>query len=146
MRALRHGLPVCMMILVMMVGSMGPSVSSAGGAQTEGSRPTDTETGGSPSGAGLQAAAWLATLPYGAAKVGFALVGGIIGGFTYVLSGGNMDAAKSVWATTMYGTYVLTPEHLKGEKPIRFLGSPSVKSTSSGRAGQPETAPAKAAE
>jgi hypothetical protein len=145
MCALKHGLAVWMMILVMMAGTVGPFVGPAGGAQADGSRPADTETGGSPSGAGLQAAAWLATLPYGAAKVGFALVGGVIGGFTYVLSGGNMDAAKSVWTTTMYGTYVLTPEHLKGEKPIRFLGSPSVKSaSSSGKAGQPE--PAKAVE
>ena len=78
---------------------------------------------GSPAGAGLQAASWLATVPYGAAKVGFALVGGVVGGLTYVLTGGNEKAAKSVWKTSMYGTYVLTPEHLRGEKPIRFLGS-----------------------
>jgi len=25
----------------------------------------------------------------------------------------------------MRGTYVITPEHLKGEKTIRFLGSPA---------------------
>jgi hypothetical protein len=24
----------------------------------------------------------------------------------------------------MYGTYIITPEHLRGDKPIRFLGVP----------------------
>jgi len=72
----------------------------------------------------LQAASWVATIPYGALKLGFAIVGGTVGGLTYVCSGGNLDAAKSVWTTTMYGTYVLTPEHLKGQRPIRFLGVP----------------------
>lgn len=78
---------------------------------------------GTPSGAGLQAASWLITLPYGAAKVGMALVGGVVGGLTYVFSGGNTEAAKKVWKPTMYGTYVITPEHLKGQKPVRFIGT-----------------------
>ncbi len=77
---------------------------------------------GSAKGAGLQAASWLLTLPYGAAKVCFAVVGGVTGGLTYVFSGGNLDAAKAVWHTSVYGTYVLTPEHLQGDKPVRFLG------------------------
>lgn len=37
-------------------------------------------------------------------------------GFTYLLSGGNLEAAQSVWTSTMYGTYVLTPEHLKWQE------------------------------
>jgi hypothetical protein len=58
-------------------------------------------------------------------KILFATLGGIFGGFTYVFSGANEKAAKSVWDTSMRGTYVITPEHLKGEKTIRFLGSPA---------------------
>lgn len=77
---------------------------------------------GSAKGAGLQAASWVATIPYGAAKVCFAILGGVTGGLTYVFSGGNLEAAKSVWHTSVYGTYVLTPEHLQGDKPVRFLG------------------------
>ena len=81
-----------------------------------------TRQEGTPAGAGLQAASWLVTLPYGALKVGFALVGGVVGGMTYALSGGNLKAAQSVWTTSMYGTYIITPEHLKGEKPVHFIG------------------------
>lgn len=74
------------------------------------------------SGAGLQAASWVLTLPYGAAKVAFAILGGVTGGLTWLFSGGNDQAAKSVWVTSVYGTYVITPEHLNGDKAVRFLG------------------------
>jgi hypothetical protein len=52
----------------------------------------------------------------------FAIGGGIVGGLAYVFSGGNENAAKSIWTTSMYGTYIITPDHLRGDKPIRFLG------------------------
>ena len=86
------------------------------------SESTSQETG-TPNGAGMQAASWLITLPYGATKVAMALVGGVVGGLTYVFSGGNQEAAKKVWKPTMYGTYIITPEHLRGEKPVRFIGT-----------------------
>ena len=41
---------------------------------------------------------------------------------TYAFSGGNEQAAKSVWTTSLYGTYIITPDHLQGNRPIRFLG------------------------
>src|SRR6185295_13208212 len=84
---------------------------------------TASEAGKTPNSAGLQAASWLLTLPYGGAKVAMALVGGVVGGLTYAFSGGNKEAAKKVWKPTMYGTYVITPEHLKGEKPVHFIGT-----------------------
>ena len=74
------------------------------------------------SGAGLGAAGWLLSIPYGAGKVAFAALGGIIGGFTYALTGGDLDTAKKVWTTSIYGTYVITPDHLNGERPLRFFG------------------------
>lgn len=40
------------------------------------------KSGTSPEGMGLQAASWLATIPYGAVKVAFALTGGIVGSLT----------------------------------------------------------------
>jgi hypothetical protein len=79
---------------------------------------------GTPAGAGLQAASWLLTIPYGAFKVGIALAGGLVGGMTYAVTGGNLQAAQSVWQATMYGTYVLTPGHLIGREPVRFIGVP----------------------
>ena len=74
------------------------------------------------SGAGMQAASWLVTIPYGAVKVAFAIGGGIVGGFAWLFSGGNDEAAQAVWVTSVYGTYVITPDHLNGDKPVRFLG------------------------
>lgn len=64
----------------------------------------------------------LLTIVYLPLKTGYALLGGIVGGFTYALTGGNMDAAQSVWEPSFYGTYVITPDHLKGNEPVRFYG------------------------
>lgn len=78
--------------------------------------------GGNPSSAGLQAAAGISNFVYFPLKLVFAIGGGVVGGLTYVFSGGNEEATKSVWTTSFYGTYILTPDHLQGNRPIRFLG------------------------
>ena len=78
--------------------------------------------GGNASSAGMQAAAVLTTLVYFPLKLAFAIGGGIVGGLAYACSGGNEEAAKSVWTTSLYGTYLITPDHLQGNRPIRFLG------------------------
>ncbi|MGA6827607.1 hypothetical protein ACO9S2_08325 [Nitrospira sp. NS4] len=83
--------------------------------------------GGNASSAGMQVASVLATIPYFACKGAFAIVGGVVGGLTYVFSGLNENAAKNVWTTSMYGTYIITPEHLSGDKAIRFLGVPDAE-------------------
>lgn len=70
----------------------------------------------------MQAAAGISTLLYLPLKLAFAIGGGVVGGLAYAFSGGNEQAAKSIWATSLYGTYILTPEHLQGNRPIRFLG------------------------
>ena len=57
----------------------------------------------------------------------FAILGGVTGVLTYVFSGGDTDAAMAVWGTSVYGTYVITPDHLKGDKAVRFLGVPPGK-------------------
>ena len=84
---------------------------------------SDTE-GGSASSASMGAAAGLSTLLYLPLKAAFAIGGGVVGGLAYAFSGGNENAAKSIWTTSMYGTYIITPDHLRGDKPIRFLGVP----------------------
>lgn len=96
-------------------------VPAAWSQGTEEAQKQDREQG-SASGAGLQVASVLITIPYFAAKGTFALLGAISGGLTYVFSGLDSDAAKKVWTTSMYGTYIITPEHLTGDKPVRFLG------------------------
>lgn len=112
MRTMMKGMAVLLVVALVQVAVI--PVSHAQGAEDA--------TSGSAKGAGLQAASWLATVVYGPFKIAFAVVGGVTGGLTYVFSGGNLDAAKSVWHTSAYGTYVITPEHLQGDKPVRFLG------------------------
>lgn len=85
---------------------------------------SDATEGGSASSAGMGAAAGLSTLLYLPLKAAFAIGGGLVGGLAYAFSGGNETAAKSIWTTSMYGTYIITPEHLRGDRPIRFLGVP----------------------
>jgi hypothetical protein len=86
-------------------------------------------SGASPEGAaGLQAVSWLVTIPYGAVKVAYALGGGIVGGLTWAMSGGNTAAAKAVWIPSMTGDYIVQPQNLTGEKPLHFVGESSEKS------------------
>lgn len=64
----------------------------------------------------------LLTIVYLPAKIVYAVLGGIVGGLTYGLTGGNLETAQSVWEPSFYGTYVITPDHLKGNEPVRFYG------------------------
>lgn len=73
--------------------------------------------------AGLGLASGVLTLGYLPLKAAYAGLGGIVGGFTYALTGGDLETAKSVWEPSFYGTYVVTPSHLKGEEPVRFFGA-----------------------
>lgn len=82
----------------------------------------------SASGVGIQAGSALATIVYFPLKLAFAIGGGVVGGLAYGFSGGSEQTAKNIWIPSMYGTYIITPEHLKGDKPIRFLGVPAESS------------------
>ncbi|MBI3621699.1 MAG: hypothetical protein HY208_05870 [Nitrospirae bacterium] len=73
--------------------------------------------------AGLGTASMFSTLIYGPLKLTYAILGGTIGGLSYLLSVGNMDVASRIWAPSLGGSYVITPEMLKGEQGIRFFGS-----------------------
>lgn len=73
---------------------------------------------------GLGVASFLCSVPYGAAKVALAIVGGVTGSLTYLLSGFDKKAADAVWYTTIEGDYIVTPDHLRGKKDIRFTGVP----------------------
>lgn len=75
--------------------------------------------------AGLGVASAILTVPYGVSKMLYAGMGGVVGGFAWVLSGGDTEAAEPVWDASLNGTYVITPEHLRGKKAVRFFGRPS---------------------
>ena len=99
------------------------TIAPAAWSQDSAAPPSSDRTeGGTVSSAGMQAAAGFSTLLYLPLKAVFALSGGIVGGLAYAFSGGNEQAAKSIWDTSLYGTYIITPDHLQGNRPIRFLG------------------------
>ncbi len=108
-------LPIVIVLVVIAYGSMlvAPAWSQSSSADVQ---------QGTASGAGMGAAAGAATILYFPFKAAFAILGGITGGLAYVCSGFNEQTAKSVWVPSVYGTYVITPEHLSGDRPVRFLG------------------------
>ncbi len=116
MRTMRMKTVVVVLLVTFCYVAMVP-LSDAQETMTEETESTSSQFG-------LGAASFFVTLPYSAAKVTVAALGGIFGGFTYLFSAGNEKAAKAVWDTSLRGTYVITPAHLKGEKPIRFFGVP----------------------
>ncbi len=107
------------LLLALCTFTMVPSVWSQGSAAPPSSASTE---GGTPSDAGMLAMAGLSTLLYFPLKAVFAISGGIVGGLAYVFSGGSEQTAKNIWDTSLYGTYIITPDHLRGDRPIRFLG------------------------
>lgn len=109
----KHGTVVLVLLTFSLVVGIGaPGVSMA-----------EEPTMSSPSNqAALGIGSALLTLVYFPAKLVYATLGGIVGGFTYALTGGDLDTAKEVWEPSFYGTYVITPDHLKGNEPVRFFG------------------------
>ena len=71
---------------------------------------------------GLGAAAVLCSLVYGPVKVATAVLGLVVGGLSFPLSGGDSDVTMRVINTSVRGDYVVTPAHLRGEKPLEFWG------------------------
>jgi len=73
-------------------------------------------------GAGYGAAAIFGNVLYIPAKLVYALVGGLVGGGTWLLTAGNTQAANTVWRSSLGGDYVLTPQMIAGQQPINFSG------------------------
>ena len=71
---------------------------------------------------GLGVASFVTTLPYGAVKLAYASLGAVIGGLTLLLTAGDLNSANTVWEKSLLGHYVITPDHLTGEVPLKFVG------------------------
>ena len=79
-------------------------------------------------GIGLQAASVFTSILYLPFKSMLAVAGGLAGGIAYAFSLGDMEVAEAVWGPSVYGTYLIVPEHFTGEKPVEFFGTvPSTK-------------------
>lgn len=111
--SLRKGTSIFMLIIFALVVGIGaPVVSFA--AEGESSQSNE---------AALGVGSFFLTLVYAPVKLAYAILGGVVGGFTYALTGGDLETAQDVWEPSVYGTYVITPDHLKGNEPVRFLGN-----------------------
>lgn len=75
--------------------------------------------------AGIGLGTALVNVLYIPAKFTYATVGGLIGGFAWVLSLGDTDTAMGVWEPTMGGSYIVTPDMLRGKEPLEFSGKTS---------------------
>jgi len=73
-------------------------------------------------GAGYGAAALFGNVLYIPAKLVYAILGGVVGGGTWLITAGNTQAANTVWRSALGGDYVLTPQMVAGQQPINFSG------------------------
>jgi hypothetical protein len=73
-------------------------------------------------GVGYGVGSLFANILYVPAKLVYAILGGIVGGGTYLVTAGNTQAADTVWRSAWGGDYVVTPQMLAGQQPINFSG------------------------
>ena len=62
------------------------------------------------------------TMPYGGIKLAVAVLGGLAGGMGFLFTGGDRLTADKIWGPSLGGEYVITPEHLRGQKDLHFFG------------------------
>ena len=67
------------------------------------------------------------TLPYGGIKMAVAVLGAVAGGMGFIFTGGDKATADKIWGPAIGGEYVVTPQHLRGEKDLHFFGNPPAK-------------------
>jgi hypothetical protein len=96
------------------------SQAAAASAQTQVPQPPDNNVNWS--GAGYGAGAVFCSLLYIPFKLTYAILGGLVGGGTYLVTGGNTQAANTVWRSSLGGDWVVTPAILQGQEPLNFSG------------------------
>ena len=84
--------------------------------------PAAADDGEQAKGAGMGLAAMGCTLLYGPAKLVYALLGTTTAGLAYAFTGGDWEVAKPIYTSSFYGDYIVTPEHLTGERSLDFVG------------------------
>ena len=64
----------------------------------------------------------LANVVYVPAKIVFAGAGAATSGVAYIVTLGDTETSDSVWNASVGGNYVLTPNMIEGDEPVRFVG------------------------
>ena len=72
---------------------------------------------------GMGTGAVFANLFYMPTKFAYATLGGITGGFAYILTGLNSEVAQRIWTPALGGDYVVTIRHLRNEERLYFSGT-----------------------
>ena len=70
--------------------------------------------------AGYGAGSVFTTLLYAPVKTSFCVLGGVTSGLT--LPFGGLETAGKVATAACGGTWIITPDTLKGKEPVRFIG------------------------
>jgi hypothetical protein len=84
--------------------------------------PQPDEGGVNWQGVGYGAGSLLTNVVYIPAKLVYAILGGLVGGGAWCLTGGNTQTANTIWRSSLGGDYVVTPDMLAGKEPIHFSG------------------------
>ena len=66
--------------------------------------------------------AMLCTLVYSPLKLAYAASGLVVGGMAWVWSFGRRRVTRPIFTAALKGDYVVTPEHLAGERKLEFIG------------------------
>ena len=81
---------------------------------------------------GVGAAAAFGSLLYAPTKVAYAVGGTVVAGLAWLFSAGDNDVAVPILNRAVRGDYVLTPQHVRGEQPIAFIGRDDGPAVASG--------------
>jgi hypothetical protein len=102
--------------------------------------PQPDEGGVNWQGVGYGTGSLLTNVLYIPAKLVYAILGGLVGGGAWVLTGGNGQTADTIWRSSLGGDYVVTPDMLAGKQPIHFSGPTSTEPLPPDSTVQPLTA------
>ncbi len=80
-------------------------------------------------GVGYGVGAALASVLYGPAKIVYAGLGSLVGGLAWAVTGGDTEVSTPIFESALYGDYVVTPDVIRGERPLEFVGRPPEETT-----------------
>jgi hypothetical protein len=76
-------------------------------------------------GVGVGAGTVVGNVFYMPAKLLYGIGGGLVGGASYLMTGGNKQVSDTIWRSSLGGDYVLTPDMVAGKQPVHFSGPTS---------------------
>ena len=72
--------------------------------------------------AGMGLGSAMASLVYAPVKTFYAIGGVVVSGLAFAFSGGDAEVARVVLEPSVLGDYVITTDHLTGDRAIEFFG------------------------